>query len=99
MQFNIKEWRRIYDRVHHLGKKFKDSFPDFDGNPPVAPLDRHEQDQIQTEMSLLTNRSNRYLDATRMRFPAPLWHYNRKDPKTWASHESFKFGHLMSFGE
>lgn len=99
MQFNINEWRRIYNRVQHLGKMLKESQPTYDEYKnyiePIAELNRDTQDAIKSEISLLMRRSDHYLDVSFMTQPKPLWHYIYNDPKTHLSHEAFKYGHLI----
>jgi hypothetical protein len=103
MKFSIKEWRSIYDKVHELGAKLHDSRPtstDKGGYiPPFAPLSKDEQADLEVEIMNLTRRSQRYLDQCGLTRRKPLWHYDRHDPRTWASHESFKYGHLLPFKE
>lgn len=95
MQFNINEWRKIYDRVHAIGQLLKDSRIDKDGNPAVNPLGYDTKRNLDAEIINLLDRCNDYLDSCNMRLPEPLWHYDKEDPKTHASHESFKYGHFL----
>ena len=99
MHFDIKEWRKFYDRVNELGKKLRDSRPTYDDEGrfiyPVAPLSKEEQFQLEDQIASLTKRSGKYLDQCGLKMPRPLWHYDRKDCKTWRSHESFKYEHLL----
>jgi hypothetical protein len=101
MNFNIREWSRIYNKVQALGNILKDSLPTYDEYmkemPPANELSNEMKDNIELEIKILLERSNRYLDQCGMRFPKALWKYDRKDPKTWLSHESFKYRHLMEF--
>lgn len=97
MEFNIKIWKKYYDRVQQLGNMLKDGRPDNDGNPPVSPLSLDDRNSIEFEIKDLTDKSNHYLDRCGMKCPEPTWIYNHADPKTWASHESFAYGHLMEF--
>lgn len=99
MQFNIREWRRIYDKVNGLGKMIKDSYPFVDehgqNQPAPSPLSRETRNILADEIKALTERSNSYLDACGMKPPAPKWIYNNKDVTTWPSDPSFKYGHLL----
>jgi hypothetical protein len=97
MQFNVKDWRRFYDRVKVLGKHYQDSQHAYDGTPPVRPISLETKIQLKQEIDDLIEKCKRYLDACNMRPGAPLWHYNLKDKRTWASHESFAYAHLMEF--
>lgn len=97
MQFSINEWKRVYNKVHALGKQLKEARVDYDGNPAINPLPFHTQREIENDIQNLTNKSNRYLDACNIRYPIELWAYNRQDKTTWASHSSFKYAHLMEF--
>jgi hypothetical protein len=97
MQFSIKEWKKYYDRVQQLSRMLRDAMPDNDGNPALAPLSRETRDNLEIEIKNLTDKTNQYLDACHMKPKEPLWKYNREDPKTWASHESFAYAHLMDF--
>ena len=102
MKFSIKEWRRIYDTVHELGRTLRDSRVTYDDlDRAIAPkinLSPEVQSSIESNIKSLTQRSSKYLDQCGMRPNKPLWHYDRKDCKTWRSHESFKFSHLLPEG-
>lgn len=99
MNFNIRKWLRIYNRVHALGKMLADSKPTHDdlGNyiAPVAALGKDTQMNLEFEIRELTQRSNRYLDQCGLKMPKPLWHYDRKNPETHISAPEFKYGHLL----
>ncbi len=97
MQFTITEWRRYYDRVQELSKILKEARPDADGNPAIAPLSLSTRNNLEFEIKNLTDKCNHYLDACGLKCPQPLWIYNNKDHKTWASHESFAYSHLLTY--
>lgn len=101
MEFSIKEWRRTYDLVQQLGKTLGDSRPSYDDSgktiPAVLELSLEAQHALEDKIKSLLQKSSKYLDQCGMRPNKPLWHYDRKDPKTWASHESFKYGHLLAY--
>ena len=100
MQFNVNEWRNIYDEVHIRGKMFKDSLPTYDEDkkkiPPVSPLSAEEQKKLQDEIKDLTFKSDLYLDSCNM-YSVPLWKYNIEDKRTWKSDSSFAFDHLVRY--
>mgnify|MGYP001600831268 CR=1 FL=1 len=91
MQFNIKIWTNIYNKVNALGKQLKESMPDWDGNPPIAPMSTEEQAELRSQIKTLSQKSDTYLDQCGMRMPRPLWAYKLKDPTTWASDPSFAY--------
>lgn len=95
MQFNLKEWLKIYNRVHALGKELKEGRPDADGITAKNPLSMTEQFKLESDIKNLLQRSNSYLDQCKMRMPKPLWHYDNKDPSTWISDPSFKYWHRL----
>lgn len=100
MQFNVNEWRRIYDKVQSLGQIIKDSQErvDKEGNwlPPIHSISQDAAKSIETEIKELLTKVNIYLDACGLRPEPPLWKYDVKDPTTWASSDKFKFKHLIS---
>ena len=65
MKFNLKDWRKMYDKVHTLGKVLKESQVDWLGNPAPFPLPRDTQLEIESEINTVCQRSNRYLDQDR----------------------------------
>ena len=103
MRFSIREWRRLYDKTHELGKILRDGRPTYDALlnyiPPVNELSISDQMELESQIKTLSERSNRYLDQTGMRKPKPLWKYNRKDKSTHASHSTFRYGYLLAAEE
>lgn len=101
MKFELKEWRRFYDKIHALGQMLRDSRPTYTEKgsyiAPICELSKDAQHELESQIQSLSQRCGRYLDQCGMRMPKPLWYYDRKDPKTWRSHESFKYGHLLEF--
>lgn len=97
MEFSIKEWRKMYHKIKELSHTLKQSKVDADGNPAPYPLSREERLQLEADIENLMKKNDRYLDACGMRMPPPLWIYNNKDERTWMSHESFKYSHLLTF--
>lgn len=99
MQFSIKEWRKVYDLVHELGARLRDSRPTYDERlnyyPPKIHLDKGEQDMLETRIKTLMQRNSKYLDQCGMKMRKPLWYYDRKNPETWASDPAFEYGHLV----
>lgn len=99
MNFNLHRWRRTYDDIKRLGNTLRDSRPTFDKfnneTPPVAPLKLEEQEKIEKKIQANLDKIKNYMDATGMNLRPGLWVYNRNDPTTWASHKSFKYGHLL----
>lgn len=101
MQFNVKEWRKIYDKVNYLGQVIKDAneHQDADGNwnPPVSPISPGVRKVIEDEIKALLIQSKNSLDSVGLRPYPALWIYNKDDPATWPSHDSFKFNHLIKY--
>lgn len=97
MKFSLKDWRRFYDRAHELGKRLKEAKPDKDGNPPIAPLDIYQRQELENEINATLIKSDRYLKVCGVRNTAPLWIYNPNDKRTWVSHESFAYEHLLKY--
>jgi hypothetical protein len=101
MKFSVKEWRRLYDKVQVLGTKLRDSRPSYGENeeyiPPKNFLTKEAQNGLEWQIYNLTELADRYLDQCDLKMPKPLWHYDKKDPKTWASHESFQYGELLTY--
>lgn len=100
MKFSLKEWRRMYDNVHSLGKMLRDSKPtyDEDGNcfPSKTNLSKCAQDGIEIDIRLIIERSKYYLNQSGLRMPRPLWKYDPKDHTTHASSGKFKYQHLIA---
>lgn len=100
MDFSIKEWRKIYDKVHGLGRMLRDSRPTYDehGNyyAPKAALSKDAQTELEFQIKNWIEKSNRYLNQCGMKPKRPLWHYDRKNPETHASAPEFKYGDLMA---
>lgn len=97
MEFSIKEWRKMYYKVKEISYMLKQSRPDSDGNPAPFPLPREDRLDLESQIDDLMKKSDQYLDACGRRCPKPLWNYNVKDVRTWPSHESFKYAHLLKF--
>ncbi len=100
MQFNVKEWRKIYDKVQFLGQIIKDSNESLDDRgrplPALYPISKDTRNSIEEEIKWLVIKSNTCLDAAEMRTKKPLWKYDKFDPTTWLSHETFRFMHLLN---
>lgn len=98
--FDVKEWRRIYDKVQHLGQIIKDSNQrlDDEGNwlPALHLISVDARKSIEAEIKVWLAANDNYLDACGMKPNPPLWKYDVKDPTTWASHATFKYKHLMN---
>lgn len=101
MEFSMKEWRRMYDKVNALGRTLRDSRPTYTDDdeyiPPKIKLTLESQNMLESQIAHTIQRSDKYLDKCGMKMPKPLWIYDRKDEKTWLSHESFKYLHLLEF--
>jgi hypothetical protein len=95
MQFDIVVWRKYYDEIHKLGKTLKESKVDDHGNPPINPLSKQEQKDLEAEIKFMSNRCNKYLDSTYMKPREPLWRYDKYDERTWLSSQHFAFSHLV----
>ena len=95
MEFDVMVWRKYYDEIHKLGKALKESRVDDHGNPPINPLDKQEQKDLEAEIKFISLRSNKYLDSTYMKPREPLWKYNKYDERTWMSSPDFAFKHLV----
>lgn len=100
MRFILKDWLNTYKKVHALGKKLHDSNPTYDsiGNyiAPKYALSKSVQMDLQSDITSLIKRSNKYMDQCGLRMPKPLWYYDRKNPETHASSEQFIYGHLIT---
>jgi len=100
MEFSMKEWRKIYDKVHGLGRMLRDSRPTYDdaGNyyAPKTELSKDAQIELEFQIKTWMERNTRYLNQCGMKPKRPLWHYDRKNPETHASAKEFKYGHLMA---
>ena len=101
MKFDIREWRKMYDKAHQIGELLHDARPTYtekgDYIPPVTLVSKDIQEGWEWDIENTVKKSARYLDHCGLKMPKPKWYYDRKDPKTWASHESFKYGHLLEF--
>ncbi len=99
MEFSIREWRKMYDKIHGLGSMLRDSRPTYtdegDYIAPRAALSHDAQKELEFQIKTWVERSNRYLNQCGMKMPKPLWYYDRKNPETWVSDPSFKYGHLL----
>lgn len=99
----MEEWQTIYDQTQEKGQILKDSLPRPDSNnkrivsPPIKPLGKLEQNLLIIEIKELTMKARKYLDECGMKMQLPLWKYDIKDNKTWASHHNFKYKHLQTF--
>lgn len=99
MNFSLSKWRKTYDLVHSLGKKLKDSRPTIGENmqiiDAVNPLGIEEETRLEKKIQTHLDNLRIYMDHTRMNLRPGLWVYNKDDPTTWASHGTFKYGHLI----
>lgn len=99
MEFRIKEWRRIYDRVQGMGKMIKDSYPYIDENneyhPAVNELSNDTRKSLSVEIKRLTSQSSNYLDMCGIKPSPALWVYDVSDATTWPSDERFKYKQLL----
>jgi len=100
MQFSIKEWRRMYDKVQYLGQILKDSHPSVDENklwrPALHAISEEAQKSLEQELKELLTNVSQYLDSCGMKLLEASWDYDKDDPTTWESHRSFKFKHLLN---
>lgn len=97
MNFSMKDWRRMYNNVHRLGKVLTDSRPDAKGNPPRHKLHKGSQISIEVEIKVLLEKVSHYLDSCGIIMPKTKWIYDSKDPRTWMSHSEFEFDHLVKY--
>lgn len=95
MEFDVKIWRNYYDHVNVLGQYLKDSYPDYDGNPPKVNLTLKEKTEVLKEIEELQDKCTKYLDKCRLYPREPKWYYDRNNETTWPSSEKFIFHHLM----
>lgn len=99
MNFSLSKWRRTYDLVHGLGRKLRDSRPTMDEKnnkvEAINPLGEEEEARLEKKIQMYLDNIRIYMDDTRMKFRPGLWVYHRDDPTTWASHDTFKYGHLL----
>jgi len=100
MEFSMKEWRIIYDKVHQLGRMLQDSHPthDADGNyhEPKIPLGKLAQIELEIKIDAWLERNTCYLNLCDKKPAKPLWKYDRNDPQTHASSKDFKYTYLMT---
>lgn len=100
MKFSMNEWLKMYNEVHALGTKLRDSRPTYDDEggyiAPKTELTKDVQSRLEFQIQSLTERSNRYLDQCKLKMPRPLWYYIHKEPETHASDKRFKYAHLMA---
>lgn len=100
MQFNLEEWRKIYDEIQVKGKIYKDSLPSYDEElnkfPPISPLSESDQKKLFHEIDDLKLKNDLYLDACGIRSNPPLWNFSIDDPTTWKSHRTFAYKHLVN---
>lgn len=87
----------MYNKVQGLANVLKRGRPDAAGNEPVSQLSIEAQQRIEAEIKVITMRSAAYMDQCGMRMPKPLWTYDARNPKTWVSDRSFKYGHLVEW--
>ncbi len=97
MEFSLREWRKMYFKVKEMAHTLKQSRPDAAGNPAPFPLDREERMYLESRIENMMKKSDQYMDACGMRLKPALWVYNAKDQRTWVSHESFKYAHLLEY--
>ena len=101
MQFNVNEWRNTYDKVQCLGQIIKDSQPRMTEKkewvPAVQEISKEAFDSIEKEIKSLLKWNTSYLNGCGVRPNPPLWKYDNRDPTTWPSDVSFKYGHLLRF--
>jgi hypothetical protein len=93
----MREWRRMYNNVHRLGKILKNSRPDYDGNPALHALSISSQLNVEAEIKDCLNKTSNYLDGCGLTLSKTRWNYEPKDPTTWISHDSFEFDHLVKY--
>jgi len=86
-----KGWLHFYKRVHTIKSPVQ-----YDARRVRRlPLSEGVFEEYINSVTELTTKSDVYLDSYGYRMPQPLWHYDPKDKTTWASHESFAYGHLL----
>lgn len=98
MQGNLRNWRKTYNEVQALGKELYNYYPHVNkqGNYVTAKLfDDKEKEIIEKRIEKLCKNSDKNLDCLGLIGSAPLWKYNVDDTSTWASHNDFKYGHLV----
>lgn len=97
MQFNMREWRRMYDNITEAGQLIKDSRVDYEGNPPKHHLSADTKYNLNATIKNNLRAIKVYFKACKMHCPRPLWYYDVKDTKTWYSHESFAYSHKVKY--
>lgn len=99
MKFEIKKWRRMYDKIHEVGATLNDSRPTYtergDYIEPLTQLSKDEQNALEKELRFRIRQVRKYLDYCKYRLPTPLWWYDPHDKKTHASSPKFRHEHLV----
>lgn len=99
MTFSLKKWRKTYDLVHGIGRKLSDSRPTINKNGKVikslCPLAEEEVLRLEKKIQMHLDKLCNYMDYTGMNLKPGLWVYSKTDPTTWASHDTFKYSHLL----
>jgi len=100
MEFDIKDWRKIYDEVQRIAKMLQDSNPTYGEDKKlisaVHPLTIESKIDLNARIKKLLIKNTHYLDACDIKPHEPLWSYNIDDRKTWPSDKSFIYGHLLN---
>src|SRR5690606_24413382 len=80
MEFSMKEWRNMYDKVHGIGKMLRDSRPTYNehGNyyAPKTELSKDAQIELEFQIKTWMERNTLYLNQCGMNPKKPLWHYD-----------------------
>jgi hypothetical protein len=99
MQFNVMEWRKIYNKVKVKGQIIKESYPYIDDDhnlcPPLNPIPVNQRKKIEEEIKYLLDQSKRLLNSAGIKPKPPLWIYDPKDVTTWPSDQRFKYKNLL----
>ena len=100
MKFNITDWYNIYKKVNYFGAKLRDSKRNYDCStkswiPCKSLLSEEEQVELEKKIKNLIIKNNNYLDACGLRKKEPKWVFSIDDPRTWPSHDSFIYKHLL----
>lgn len=99
MQFNVKDWRRYYDKIHRLGRMLKNSKPYMDDeknwHSAIIDLTEEQQKDLEKQIKHFTRKSDEYLASCDLKSKMPLWKYDNNDTSTWVSSPNFRFSHRI----
>lgn len=98
MNISLKEWNKLYVKVHYLGKILRASRATYTQTglkiAALHELSSKDEHHLQWELNNTLKQSSKYLKHCGITMSQPLWHYERTNPETHASSPEFKYSHL-----